>query len=212
MVAAAGFVRLAHTRWRPGGARRPPLAETARWPAASGDSKSGGAAVGAAGGWASGAEEGSPPAWGLEEGGTDDLSSLRRPAGDLAHSRAWPSPNFNVILSLGATAPSRDLCPPGLGLGAALGPRQCGWDCGASASASGAEEGSTSTRGLEEGGTGCPSSPPWSAGARAHLPESPAPAPPGPPPCSHPGTRGLPSRASSPARSETQAASVALSK
>ena len=31
-------------------------------------------------------------------------------------------PNFNLILSVGATAPPRDLCPTGLGLGAALGP------------------------------------------------------------------------------------------
>ena len=246
LVVAAGLVRLDHARGRPGGARRPPLAETARWSVASGDSKPGGATVGAAGVdrcralratgsagggepapssedgglGASGAEEGSPPARGLEEGSTDDLLSLPWSAGDLARSRAWPSPNFNIILSLGATAPPQDLCPTGLGLGAALGPRQCSWGCGrwesgarvpASALVSGAEEGSASARGLEEGGTGS-SAPPWSAGARAHSPELPAPAPPGPPPCSHPGTGRLPSRASGPARSKTQAVSVALSK
>ena len=80
--------------------------------------------------WASGAEEGGTPARGSEEGGTDDVTSLPWSAGALAHSWAWPSLNFNMILSLGGTTPPWDLCPTGLGLGAALSPRQCGWVCG----------------------------------------------------------------------------------
>ena len=40
----------------------------------------------------------------------------------MLEKQAWPLPNFNLILSLGATALPRDLCSTGLGLGAALGP------------------------------------------------------------------------------------------
>ena len=80
------------------------------------------------------------------------------------------------------------------------------------ASASGAEEGSIPAQGLEEGGTDGLSSPLWFAGARLHLPEFSVPASPGPPPRSHPGTGQLFWSASGPARSRTQATSVALSK
>ena len=47
--------------------------------------------------------------------------SVSHPWEGRLEKQAWPLPNFNFF-SLGGTAPPRDLCPTGLGLGAALGP------------------------------------------------------------------------------------------